>query len=345
MSSLSGEIRTAWIHAIDSAGLNPSLAPGWLEVAAGSLGRYDESFIYYECQPNHALSGVVPYLVRERRMAGMRMSVLELGSNLVSNHPELVTADDNAGLLRRFLDAAPRWDVFHASGIPMDGPTAAAIASVAKQLRVPLQVVPADVSPYLPIVGTWQEFLAGQNKKFRYKQRRRKELLQRRPDLELKWYSETADFGTLLKDMLLVEEHSWKVESNIDIASIPAEREYHRRLLPFLAAEGMLLANVLHLEQAPVAYSLCCHRNGWIGQLKTSFDQKHAAWSPGAIVIGASVEKAFDLGAREFDFLGDSAQHKLAWTTHARAHAGYFLFAPRPAPRLLGMLKTLRRTR
>ena len=85
------------------------------------------------------------------------------------------------------------------------------------------------------------------------------------------------------------------------------ELKYHRRLLPVLAQDGALLANVLHRAERPIAYSLCCHCHGWVGHLKTSFDQEFASLSPGGYVIDASVERAFDLKAREFDFLGDAA--------------------------------------
>ena len=59
-------------------------------------------------------------------------------------------------------------------------------------------------------------------------------------------------------------------------------------------------------------------------------------------MIDTSIERAFALGAKEFDFLGNAGSHKLAWTSNLRSHADYFLFAPRLKARLVGMLKLMR---
>ena len=73
--------------------------------------------------------------------------------------------------------------------------------------------------------------------------------------------------------------------------------------------------------------------------MKTSFDQEFATLSPGGYVIDASVERAFDLGAKEFDFLGDAAPHKLAWTSTTRKHGDFFLFGRTWKGRIIGHLK------
>lgn len=91
------------------------------------------------------------------------------------------------------------------------------------------------------------------------------------------------------------------------------ELNHHRLPLPVLAREGALLASVLYRPARPIAHSLCCHYGRRIGRRKTSCDQKFESLSPGAYVVDVLVEGAFDLKAREFDFLGDAAPHKLAW--------------------------------
>jgi CelD/BcsL family acetyltransferase involved in cellulose biosynthesis len=79
-----------------------------------------------------------------------------------------------------------------------------------------------------------------------------------------------------------------------------------------------------------------------VGNLKTSFDEQRADLSPGSIVIDACIARAFELGASEFDFLGDAGTHKAAWTATVRVHASYFLFAPRAKASIVGRLKQLR---
>jgi hypothetical protein len=106
----------------------------------------------------------------------------------------------------------------------------------------------------------------------------------------------------------------------------------------------MLRAGVFYVHGVPAAYSLCCQFGPWVGHLKTSFDERFACLSAGAIVIDASIREALTLGAKEFDFLGAAAGHKLAWTNLTRPHAHFFLYAPRLKPRMIGSLKLFRET-
>jgi CelD/BcsL family acetyltransferase involved in cellulose biosynthesis len=276
-------------------------------------------------------------------MAGLGMTVLQPASNLVSYHAEVVSAGGHRALLERWIHDSPRWDVLHAANLEVEGPTAKAITALAQEMGAPLQVIPGDLSPYLPLEGTWDAYLATKKKKFRYKLRHRRELLDQNGKWELRWFESAADTERLLQDIVHIEARSWKAKEGIDIPADARELEYHRALLPFLAKQGALLANVLYIADQAVAYCLCCRDRQWVGNLKTSFDESFAVLSPGAVVIDTSIERAFSLGAREFDFLGNSGSHKLAWSELMRVHADYFLFAPRLKPRVVALLKTLKK--
>ena len=59
--------------------------------------------------------------------------------------------------------------------------------------------------------------------------------------------------------------------------------------------------------------------------MKTSFAQDIR--DAGFRVIHASLERVFRDQAREYDFLGAAAAHKLRWTDRVRAHEDKWLFA------------------
>lgn len=267
------------------------------------------------------------------------MLALELGSNLMSYHAELVSKAQYADVIGALLDSQSAWDVFHVANVDAASRTAKALLEVAAKLDAPLQVIPSDRSPYLPIAETWEQFIAGKGKKFRYKLRRRSDDIERDGGCELRWFGPNDDMERLLHDVLAIETRSWKAGSGLAIGSRELELTYHRLLLPYLQHGRMLVANVLYRQGQPIAYSLCCECRGWMGHLKTSFDQDYERLSPGGFVIDACVRRAFESGAREFDFLGAAAPHKLAWTSFVRAHNNYYLFAPRLVPKLIGRAK------
>jgi CelD/BcsL family acetyltransferase involved in cellulose biosynthesis len=333
-----------WENLASHVNCNPSLWPGWAEIArAGIAGADDEFAVFAARRQDASLEGLVPFYVSTRRIAGVGMRMLQLASNLISYHAQLLAPNGTHQLLGQFLAAAPRWDVLSAANIEIGSSTDLALRAVAQDLGGVLHVITGDVSPYLPLAGTWDQLVSGKGKKFRYKLRRRSELLER-PDCTLRWFERTEDVDQLLECVLAIESRSWKSQAGLDITSRDFETKYHQLLLPYLAREQMLCAGVLYIEKVPAAYSLCCQFGTWFGHLKTSYDERFASLSAGAMVIDASIRKAFTLGAREFDFLGNSAEHKLAWTNLTRTHAHFFLYAPRLKPRAIGSLKLFRET-
>lgn len=321
---------------------NPTLRPDWVDLVVKSLGKgRGDLSAFIECSSDGEVRAYMPVLQSRVGMAGISMNVVEPASNLMSYHAEIVAEGDVVGFLRNVLRAVPMWDLFRMSNVVVGGATSLALDGLAAELGTPLQVIPGESSPYLAINGDWKDYLATRNKKFRYKLRRRRETLENMEGFELTWWEGPTGMDFLLDKILTIESRSWKAREGVDIPSSAQEVKYHRELLPFLAERDMLFANVVSVANRPVAYNLCCRCGGWFGQLKTSFDESFEELSPGAFVIDAAVQKAIELGAREFDFLGDADPHKLVWTDAVRAHASYFLFGPRLKPRIVGTLKLL----
>jgi CelD/BcsL family acetyltransferase involved in cellulose biosynthesis len=338
------ELTAEWQVLARSGDFNPTLAPAWFSVIVAALcpdGCRVELLTRRE--PDGRLSAVLPYFRARRKMHGIAVSVLQSGSNLMSYHAGVVATKGIEEVLEILLRRVASWDVAHFANVPLESATAAALNSLAARLGSHLQVVQGDESPFLSIVGTWDGYLATRSKKFRYKYRQRREQFADASVFSLRWLTAPTDVEQLLAAMLAVERQSWKSGAGLSIVAREMELNYHRRLLPVLAREGALLANVLHRAARPIAYSLCCHYGGWVGHLKTSFDQEFAALSPGGYVIDVSVERAFDLKAREFDFLGDAVPHKLAWTSTTRRHVDFFIFGRTWKGRMMGLAKRWRR--
>jgi CelD/BcsL family acetyltransferase involved in cellulose biosynthesis len=339
---LDATLRERWSQLVARQKLNPTLKPDWIEIVARALrGPGQEPSIYVE-EEGGELSAVVPFFISRVWMSGVPMTVIQPASNLISYHAELVTADTPRDVLTRMLASVRGWDVLQFANVHVDGATAEAVRSLAAELRTPLQTLPTDQSPWMPLEESWEKLLATKNKKFRYKVRHRRDLLDKNGPWELRWYEDGSRTDELLDAILKIEAVSWKAKEGVDIPSRPHEVEYHRQLLPLLARHGALLANVIYIGTQPAAYCLCCRDGEWVGNLKTSFDLSLEKLSPGSVVIDTSIERAFALGAKEFDFLGNAGSHKAAWTSNVRAHADYFLFAPRLKARLVGMLKLMR---
>ena len=200
---------------------------------------------------------------------------------------------------------------------------------------------PSENSPYIRIDATWDDFLKTRSKKFRANLLRTGRRSQEMGESVTHWHVGTTDLDALLADITYVEQRCWKAKAGTAITSRPVELAYHQRLLPVLGQLDALFANVLHINGRPAAYVLACSRGGWVGQLKTSFDAK--LQDAGARAIDESVQRAFEDGAKVYDFLGDVAPHKTKWTELSRRHLSLSAWGLRALPRAVGLAKRLRR--
>ena len=343
-SELDRKKETAWIDLVNANSFNPTLNPGWLRVILDSweidCGKV-QVFIHSE---GSRMIGVIPHMVEVQRRAGLPLKAVSTTSGLVSYHAEILSDKDAGKTLGIFLENIHGWDRFFLTNIIDDGPTAKAVRKICSERGWRVLESEVDISPYLPLEGTFEELLASKKKKFRYKHRKRNELLAASEELRMSWYRDVEHAEDFFKAFVQVEANSWKAKSRVDVSESNREGRYYSRLLPFLAENNALLGIVLSRGDQPIAYSLCCHWGDWMGHLKTGFDRRFDDLSPGALVIDASLSAAFDAGAGEFDFLGTPGKkqaepHKLHWTKKARHHVSFEIFSDKLFPRIFGSLK------
>lgn len=336
---------TQWHALLKRGGFNISLAPEFVKAAAASVGVAAQVRVL-TAHRGSELVGVIPFVPDTSRMFSVPMKTLSLAGNLISYHHEVAALDCQEELLRALLcDPARNWHVLRMENVPVDGPTCRALHKLAREERFALVSYRGDVAPYLPITLSWEQFLASKSGNFRSNLKRKEKSLRKGGDLTERWFHAPDDVSELYRCMQVVESKSWKSSADVAVTAESSEALYYRELLPFLARHGLLFANVLYLDQQPVAYHLCYFHEGRVGNMKTSFDEARQALSPGAVVIQRAVQQAFQAGAREFDFLGDDQYHKRLWTDSARSHQTHFLFSRNLRSRAIGLAKTFLQTR
>lgn len=333
------KLATEWRNLVREQGFNPSLDPAWMDVAIRSHGRTEDAVVY--CARNRdRLVGVLPLLCSHELKYGIQLKTVDLASNVVSYHPELIASEHANLLLAEALCRAHggRWDLFRADQIPDGSPSAAVLKDYFESRGGTTFSTQADTSPYIAIEGGWEDLLNSRSANFRSNRKRRLRRVRDYGITEMRWFESEADVVPLLQDLYAIEKRSWKATQGIAITDRPAEQRYHELLLPMLAKRRSLLANVLYISETPVAYVLCAHWNGWVGHLKTSFDE--AFDHVGAVVIDDSIQRAYHIDAKEYDFLGAATQHKMHWTDRARIHHSHWRYARRPFASLIAFAKT-----
>jgi len=335
LESIPAHVRETWESLVTTGDYNPSLHPTWLAAMLTAWGFSRSTYVAVVRRTDAV--AVIPFLVRRHTLMGLPLRVLELASNVFSYHAEVVSEGQLDSALTEFLSdrRLPRWDVFRADNVVSKGRTAQAIHSL--EMFASVSARAGEQSPYALIDRDWTAYLATRTKKIRANVLRSQRVMKEAGETGMSWYEAKCDTHRLLDEILQIETRSWKTSAGVAIVAGTPQCEYYERLLPWLSDAGALMANVLYINEQPSAYTLCATWRGWIGQLKTSFARELR--DAGSRVIHSSLERAFQSGGKEYDFLGDVAPHKTRWADSIRAHEHLWGFPKRLTGRLFAIMK------
>ncbi len=342
-TDLDTDLRSEWSRLLERLAANPTQHPDWIDTVLASRGAVEEARVLVG-RAGAELVGVLPFRSVRRRSLGLPVRAIEPLSNLVSYHPALLSDSHEPALLAHLLEqkAAGRWHFFTMLSVVAGSATHQALADFARRTGAVLLEQPGQQSPYMTVTQDWPTFYRTKNTKFRNNLQRSARLVNGAGTVEVRWYTAASDAAQLLDAILAVEAESWKSAAEVAIGLRQHETAYYRALLPLLGARGSLLANVLYLDGAPIAYCLLCVWNGWAGFLKNTYMERFKSLGAGAHLIHLVLERAFAAGAREIDFLGDALSYKLAWTPTVRSHVDVTIYSRSPLGRILGHVQKRR---
>lgn len=337
-----------WNLLVESSDTNPSLLPGWMNCVYSAFKCSDSSRVFMLSDSGTgSLVGVIPYYIKNRISFGISFKSLEFGGNRVSYHQEIVTKKLYEVMFREFVKFTyqqERWGLMTASNLCVTGETFNAILTFANQSKYILTEYPIENSPYLTLKNDWGTLLSLKARKFRYKVNKREKDQRANKSWLINWFETGGECDQLLNDLFYIEERSWKTNSDMAITGRPIEKEYYQNLVPYLASNNMLFANVLYIDGKPAAYNLCYKFNRKVGQIKTSFNNEYRNLSPGSLVVEDALRRCYSQGFSEFDFLGDVMPHKILWTKDVREHKSLTIYAKRILPSLLGIGRRINST-
>ncbi|MGI5128307.1 GNAT family N-acetyltransferase [Pseudonocardia sp. CA-107938] len=307
------DLVTEWDDLVDRTGAMPMSRPGWFAAWWRAFGQGTPQIL--RVRRNGRLAGVLPIAVRRGRAANLHNWHTFLCSPLAED------ADVEAELVDRALRSAPFLsDLGHLST-----PSADLVEQIVRRSGGAVRRHVVQRSPYVPVTGTFEEFLAARATKFvaRIRQRRRK--LEKSGELRLDVYTGTGDSAQLdaaLDEAFAVEGMGWKGENGTAILSDARTAAFYRDVAHWAAGEGILHVTTLRQTcgdtDRAVAVELALDDGRAHYGLKVGFDPEFRAAGPGFILAHDLLQSAFERGLESFEFLGSVSEEKLRWTEHTR---------------------------
>lgn len=261
-------------------------------------------------QDNDHLIGIAPLFIAEHEG---KLACMLLGSIEISDYLDLIVRpEDCANFLDALMDflaskQGGKWECLDFYNILSDSPSLALLGASAKKQGWISTTLQLQHSPYIPLPGDWEQYLAGIDKKQRHEIRRKMRRVEETGGT-VRWY--------ILEDASkldgAVESFMELMANDADKARFltPPMREHMRNTARCAFEAGCL--NLAFLEvggEKAAGYMGFDYLNRlWV--YNSGLDRRFMEYSPGWVLLGYLIKWANENRKTEFDFMRGNEDYK-----------------------------------
>jgi CelD/BcsL family acetyltransferase involved in cellulose biosynthesis len=285
---------------------SPFMLHAWLEEWWRHLGG-DAELAVVVARRGGRLVGALPLMV-ERRF-GVRSAAFIGGPDsaladllLAAGEPD-ATAEGMVEELRR-----QPFDLLDVFGLPAGSRLARAAGGdlvAHERVEAPVMRMPD---------GFEAAYRAKRGSKRRAEHRRRMRRLQEKGDAEFSIVRTLDELRPALEEGFRINALRWEGRPDRSLFSTEAGREFHRAVLPRLAALGIPRILLLRSEGRVVAFQYWLAYRGSMVSCRRAFDPTFSRFSPGLLTMLHALEDASEDGLTRVEFLGGPEPYKLEFS-------------------------------
>jgi CelD/BcsL family acetyltransferase involved in cellulose biosynthesis len=336
-------LERAWNDAVDRAAItHPFLRHEWVRTWWECFGA-GASLHVLVARRDGQITAIAPLLRETTSLYGLRVRRIRFIQNDHTPRTDVIVASDAEESYRAIWTAlrndADRWDVLQLSQLEHGSPTRRVLTGLATADGCATGVWKSGESPYLPLRGTWDGYVATLPAKFRSNLRNRMARLTRLGEPSLEVLTDAAAIQAACDDVWRLEPSGWKRDAGTAITSDADVHRFYHALVDRGSEAGWLRLLFLTVGGRRIATSYGACFGDRLFLFKTGYDPEYATCSPFKLLTYFAVRDAYAQGLIEVDFLGDAEPWKREWTDAARGHDWLFVFADTVRARLLHSLK------
>ncbi len=251
---------------------------------------------------------------------------------------EVVTA-----LVAYWRGQARDWDVLRLQDVPEESGSLRAVEEALGGTGLdPLPAATRRTLDYLPLQGTWEDYVRGRSHGFRRNLRRERDAMERAGEVEFVRACAPEDVARSMAWLFDLEARSWKAGA-ATTAFAARDRAFHVALAARFSARGGVENRFLRLDGTGIAGLQSFLYDGVLTMVLTYYDPAFRALSPGRNLVGRAVSDAWREGSvREIDFNGTSPFLR-RWTGRTRPLGVLYAHNRRLYSQLILGLKRARR--
>ena len=336
-------LEAEWNDAVDRAGItDPFLRHAWLRTWWDCFAG-DRQLHVIVVRQDGSIVAIAPLMRETTQMYGLPIRKIDVIHNDHTPRIDFIVTGRPDEAYRAIWDALSgvkdQWDLLQLSRIPRESATGVAMRRLAESDRCATGLWEGDVSPYLTLAGTWDQYHAGLSAKFRSNLRNRLSRLTKFGAPALEVLEDATAIAGARDEALRLEASGWKQESGTSICSDPTVERFYSLLAERATREGWLRLMFLTAGGRRIATSYGSRFGNRLFLFKTGYDPEFATCSPFKLLTFLAIQAAYAEKLEEVDFLGDAEPWKLEWTDTSRPHDWLFIFSGSVRARLLHSVK------
>lgn len=278
--------------------------------------------------PNGRLVGIAPFYVHRHKSLGVP-SLRELrllGSWGVGSccldvivperHKESVL-----GCLHRYLHEGARgvWDLLTLSDLSTESSTLDLWHGLSQEAGKVSEITAAGSCPVLTLAGGLDAFLRRIGRHERYNVQRKRRRLENAGPVAFERLTSVTDVASGMSAFMELHQMRWTRKGCEGVFGNQRATRFHQEISRLFSEKGWLHLDFLRLNGERIAgiYGML-YRNTYHFYLPGFDPRREPQASPGILLLYHRVERAFEDGCGEIDFLKGRAGYKIAWATAAR---------------------------
>ena len=187
------------------------------------------------------------------------------------------------------------------------------------------------VAPFCAFTGSWEEYLQSRSSKFRSTVRNRTKKIQTQHRVELKVGGQDLALDEALLHVVQLSSCRWGEE--MEAFHSLKFLEFHRRLIPRLAARGWVMLLVLMVDGVAAAGRYDYLYGGRVWGFQGGWDPAFAKLSMGMVMNAMTFQWAIENhGIKEYDFGAGSCRYKSEWANGRRPLKDLYMAHPQSLP-------------
>jgi CelD/BcsL family acetyltransferase involved in cellulose biosynthesis len=186
-------------------------------------------------------------------------------------------------------------------------------------------------APYVPVHGSFEEYMSGLERKFRKEIGRLWRRLEDRGEARVSYEDGGEGLDALLGEGFRLEGSGWKERAGTAIRSDPDREAFYTAVARWAADRGWLRLAFLRLDGRAIAFDMCLEQGGAVYVLKGGFDVEERRLGPGTLLTHDGIRRAFELGLSSYELLGQADDYKRSWTALTRERVRFQAFPGSPA--------------